>query len=382
MRPHQLLPRGVRQSRSGGPLRRRQGRSKMSFALDVASSPRDRYHRERTRDSSEFAAFLWIESCLAVHLNLRKLIMADHLIRKTWGSWGTAIVAAVLALLLGAPTGAQADVAVSVPAVTVSVPAVTVSVPEVSVPVPAVSVPVSPAPVAVPAVSASVPAVSVSVPAVSVSVPVVRPPSPASPPPAAVSTAASAPPAASAGAPASSVQPGVVVSQSRGQVHARTTAGPRIRTSPARNAARRDRRHRPRPGTRRPAQPAATSNPVPWSDGVRAAAAVARKAAAAPHVRRDAHGPSRLAGRAESRPTRDAATTSPLVRLPVPSSLPPAGAEGAIGGGAAGTAGTGTAALLMLIALYGMRALLPGLLALELGRWRSALLVARLERPG
>lgn len=85
---------------------------------------------------------------------------------------------------------------------------------------------------------------------------------------------------------------------------------------------------------------------------------------------------------AERRPAHDAATTSPVVKLPVPGSLPPPGAEGAAGGGAAGAAGAGIAALLVLMALYGMRALLPGLLALELGRWPSALLVSRLERPG
>jgi hypothetical protein len=71
-----------------------------------------------------------------------------------------------------------------------------------------------------------------------------------------------------------------------------------------------------------------------------------------------------------------------MLNLPAPTSLPPAGGEGATGGGASGAVGTGTAALLVLIALYGMRALQPGLLALELGPWRSALLVLRLERPG
>jgi len=61
--------------------------------------------------------------------------------------------------------------------------------------------------------------------------------------------------------------------------------------------------------------------------------------------------------------------------------MPPAGVEGATGG--AGSAGGATAAaLLTLVGICLMRALLPGLLALRIGPWRSALLVCRLERPG
>ena len=99
------------------------------------------------------------------------------------------------------------------------------------------------------------------------------------------------------------------------------------------------------------------------------------------NAHRNPRGDVRRAAHSDLRPLH-AATTSPVVNLPATSFLPPAGSGGTMAGGAAGAAGAGAAALLLLIALYGMRALLPGLLALGPGRWRSALLVCRLERPG
>jgi hypothetical protein len=280
--------------------------------------------------------------------------MADHLFRKSWGSSGfVAIVVAVVVLLLCAPARARADVAVTVPAVSVSVPAVSVTAPPASV---------------------SVPAVSVSVPAVSVSVPVVHTPPPAVASPA-VLAAPSAPQSTSQPSPVPSAQPAIVTATAPHPVHVRAAARTpaRIRTRPSR----RNRRHEI---TRRSASaPAVVSRAVAWSDSPQPAAAVARRTVGRPHTRRDTRDSPRPGVRADRRPP---ATTSAMVRLPAPASLPPAGAEGAAGGGAAGAAGAGTAALLVLIALYGMRALLPELLALELGQWRSALLVSSLERPG
>ncbi|MGZ4329284.1 MAG: hypothetical protein ACXVXL_14805 [Solirubrobacteraceae bacterium] len=59
--------------------------------------------------------------------------------------------------------------------------------------------------------------------------------------------------------------------------------------------------------------------------------------------------------------------------------VPPAGA----GAGGIGTGvGPGTATLLALVALCLLGTLLPGLLGLEIGPWRSADYALRLERPG
>jgi hypothetical protein len=76
----------------------------------------------------------------------------------------------------------------------------------------------------------------------------------------------------------------------------------------------------------------------------------------------------------------DATADAPLTP-PVSASLPPGGAVSPAGGGG-GAAGAAAAALLALAAVALLRALLPGLLAVDLLPWRSALLAFRLERPG
>jgi len=99
-------------------------------------------------------------------------------------------------------------------------------------------------------------------------------------------------------------------------------------------------------------------------------------------TRRHARSVPAAGARHVPRAREEAVITSPALQLPATSALPPAGAEGATGGGAAGAAGASAAALLVFVALYLTRALLPGLLALGVSRWQSALLVCRLERPG
>jgi len=124
------------------------------------------------------------------------------------------------------------------------------------------------------------------------------------------------------------------------------------------------------------------SSPAPWSQGAVRSAPVEANALTTRQADRGVRRPSRRAVRPDARPVRAPVATSPVITLPAPGALPPSGAGGTTAGGAAAAAGAGAAALLVLIALYGMRALLPGLLALGPGRWRSALLVCRLERPG
>lgn len=74
------------------------------------------------------------------------------------------------------------------------------------------------------------------------------------------------------------------------------------------------------------------------------------------------------------------ATAWPTV--PTTASLPPGGAGGPSAGGSGGAAGGIAAAVLALAALALFRGFLPGLLALDVVPWRSALLAFRLERPG
>ena len=74
------------------------------------------------------------------------------------------------------------------------------------------------------------------------------------------------------------------------------------------------------------------------------------------------------------------ATAWPTV--PTTASLPPGGAGGPSAGGSGGAAGGIAAAVLALVALTLLRGFLPGLLALDVVPWRSALLAFRLERPG
>lgn len=71
------------------------------------------------------------------------------------------------------------------------------------------------------------------------------------------------------------------------------------------------------------------------------------------------------------------ATISP----PASSSLPPGGAEGFATGAGGASAGATASAVLALASVALLAALLPGLLALDVLPWRSAVLILRLERP-
>ncbi|HYB28383.1 MAG TPA: hypothetical protein VEF89_17345 [Solirubrobacteraceae bacterium] len=78
-----------------------------------------------------------------------------------------------------------------------------------------------------------------------------------------------------------------------------------------------------------------------------------------------------------------AATAALPLSPPTSASLPPGGAGVPAGGGGGGASPGGIAAtLLALAALALLLAFLPGLLALELLPWRSAVLASPLERPG
>jgi hypothetical protein len=70
------------------------------------------------------------------------------------------------------------------------------------------------------------------------------------------------------------------------------------------------------------------------------------------------------------------------VSPPVPGSLPPSGAEGVAAGAGGAAPGASAAAVLALAGLALLGALSPGLLALDVLPWRSAILALQLERPG
>jgi hypothetical protein len=70
------------------------------------------------------------------------------------------------------------------------------------------------------------------------------------------------------------------------------------------------------------------------------------------------------------------------VSPPVPGSLPPSGAEGVAAGAGGASPGASAAAVLALAGLALLGALSPGLLALDVLPWRSAILALQLERPG
>lgn len=310
--------------------------------------------------------------------------MADHLVRKPRGMWGTlAIAVAVLVFVLVAPRPALADGAASVAAtqpgasVSVSVPTVSVSIPAVSVQAPAVSGSVPGVSVSVPRVSVSIRSASAPAAAVSVAAPVVHSPTAAV---AAVAAMAPAQATASVRTPGPASHPAVVITAA-GRVHRRSAAGTRIRSRAASTSVRRSRPGRGERVARATIRHPVVASSAPWSAGTGSVAPVARETPAT-HPRRDPRGSSARAVHRTVRPVHEAATTSPVVNLPATNFPAPAGSGGTVAGGAAAAAGAGAAVLLLLIALYGMRALLPGLLALGPSRWRSALLVCRLERPG
>ena len=391
MRPHELLPDGIARFGAARPLCRPRGRPHMCFALHVATSPRDRYHRERSRDSSEFAAFFGSDRPLERTLPSGKLIMADHLSLKFWGSWGAvALTLTLLAYLLIAPGRAQAagpvpgvpsNVSSVVPAAAQA--AVTAALAQASavqaaagqaIPVPqAPAAPVAPSPVA--------PAAPV-------------PPAPVPPVPAAphVSSPPAVPAPPTAAAPSAGSQPAAVAPAAQGATAA-PGAPPATRSAPGKTAGQRTVHRTPR----EPSRPGrATRRAVGWHPlpGVRTATRatplppLARPflptrsdVRPAAHVHRDAPTPAGRTHRAV-RPGAIARVIAPPAQLPASPALPPAGVEGAAAGGPGGAAGATAAALLTLVGICLMRALLPGRLALGLAPWQSAQLVCRLERPG
>ena len=386
MRPHELLPDGIARFGAARTLCRPRGRPHMCFALHVATSPRDRYHRERSRDSSEFAAFFGSDRPLERTLTSGKLIMADHLFLKFWGSWGAvALTLTVLAYLLIAPGRAQA--AGPVPAVPSSVSTVVPAAAQAAVTAAlaqasavqaaaaqAIPVPQAPAaPVAPPASGGA----GAPVPPVPAAPHVSSPPAVPAPPTAAAPSAGSQPAAVAPAAPGATAAPG---------------APPATRSAPGKTAGQRTVHRTPR----EPSRPGrATRRAVGWHPlpGVR----TARRATPLPplarlvlptrsdvrpavHVHRDAP----PAGRTHRaiRSGAIARVIAPPAQLPASPALPPAGVEGAAAGGPGGAAGATAAALLALVGICLMRALLPGRLALGLAPWQSAQLVCRLERPG
>jgi hypothetical protein len=318
--------------------------------------------------------------------------MADHPLRNSWGSWGTpALTLVLLVLALLTPAGARA--AIGSPAVAIQLPAVdpaaaqsavSSAVAQASAAAAAAQATVPPAPVspvASPVASAPAPVPTVAVPPVPVT--------PASPPPPPV-VLNPAPPAPSEGAPGALPQSlSVAMSATSGHRSARPRPAPigavalagavrRAAHVGARGHARRARHLHSAQIARRTFQSPHWAWAVPpWTPAPPLGRAAARQSA---HV----VGPSRPArhGVRSHRPIASPVNTAvaiPLPRLPIPSGLPPAGAAGVSSGGAAGA---GAAALLALAGIWLLRALLPGLLALGPGPWRTALLVCRLERPG
>jgi hypothetical protein len=75
-------------------------------------------------------------------------------------------------------------------------------------------------------------------------------------------------------------------------------------------------------------------------------------------------------------------TATTPISSPVPTSLPPGGADGSVAGAGGAAAGTAAAAVIALAGMILLGALLPGLLALDALPWRSAVCALRLERPG
>jgi hypothetical protein len=139
---------------------------------------------------------------------------------------------------------------------------------------------------------------------------------------------------------------------------------------------------------RRPPGPPRSNAPVPTS--VAASAPRSTALAIDPTVPHSALRAAKTTAEMDKRAGSDRRSRSPRPAAVDPS--PPAsgllGASGSLPPAGAATGGTGTglgspaATLLTLVALSLLGALLPGLLGLEVGPWRSARCTLRLERPG
>ena len=139
---------------------------------------------------------------------------------------------------------------------------------------------------------------------------------------------------------------------------------------------------RPRPrGTTRPATPAAPAGPAARTPPtVVTPPSFSHPALTVVHPLAEVHGRTSADRRSRSQKLATIDISIPLGGLLFASgSLSPAGA--AAGGSGIGV-GSPAATLLSLVALCLLGTLLPGLLGLEIGPWRSARYTLRLERPG
>ena len=339
--------------------------------------------------------------------------MADRQVGKSWGPWGSvALTTAVLAYLLIAPVCAHADS--SVPSVQVSsvVPAgaqaaVSAAVAQASAaPVPAAAAAAVPAPARaaadaavatahVAAVSASAHVATAPAPQPAPSLPHVSIPSAPTPVVAPTvphvnvphitvpSVPLPSPQRATSRSPDPASSAATRAAQPAGSVAARLAAAQRRSGSRHASAKPSGRRPaRPRTGASPPVTPAMAGHVIAASASV----ASAPRAGSFPPVH-TARSPDRRRPTVLHRPpvrdigiTEASATAWPTV--PTTAFLPPGGAGGPSAGGSGGAAGGIAAAVLALAALALLRGFLPGLLALDVVPWRSALLAFRLERPG
>lgn len=336
-------------------------------------------------------SFSWIGSARHGDIKEQKLIMADHLIGKSWGLSG-ALATALLTLALIAPAGAEA--AGPLPGAPGQLGAV---VPPTES---AVSTALSQAP---PASGAA--ATGAAVPERAASVPVVTPPAP---PPVPVVARPTPPPAPATPTPVALAPATAGLMRQAVSAPARSVpqpdAVPAVNAAPSLSSAARpdtalegqspaDRRAHPRahqPAARMmPARPVALTRRArvsrfpfahPWSPAPVLDGTSRRGTQPVAPARRADSGRGRHIAPPRSSP-EVALTTSP-VALPLSAELAPGGAEGSAAGAGGGAAGATAAAVLALVGVCILRALLPGLLGLGLAPVQSALLVSRLERPG
>jgi len=349
--------------------------------------------------------------------------MADRQLGKSWGPWGSmAFTAVVVAYLLIAPVCAHADGLV--PSSGARLPAVVPAAAQAAVGAAVAQASADPVPAAA---AAAVPAAArAAAAAVSTAARAVVAAAPSPVHAAAVAGPAPAPQAAPAvphvslpSVPAPTVPrvnvprvtlPTVPVPSLRSATSPNPDPAPRAAAGAARHAGsvgaqladapRRSsaRRETAKPSGHAPVRPRTDIGAAHQASGRVAPSTVwhpfAAGAYAASVTRAGPSSPVHAAGVRERRqpavlhraPVRDTgmaeATATAWPTVPTTASLPPGGAGGPSAGGSGGAAGGIAAAVLALAALAVLRGFLPGLLALDVVPWRSALLAFRLERPG
>ncbi len=341
--------------------------------------------------------------------------MADRQLGKLWGPRGSlALTAVVLAYLLIAPVCAHAvsPVPGSVAQLSAVVPAgaraaVGAAVAQASAaPVPVAAAAAVPATVRAAAdavaapVHAAAAAVSAPAPQAAPSVPHVSMPSVPTPSVAPTVPRVNVPHVTVPSFPMPSPQPATsrtphpAASAAAGAARQAGSVGAQLAAAQSRSGGRHE---IAKPSGHRPARP--RTGPVAHQASRRVAPRIAwppiaAGASVASAKRAGPSPPVRAARSAERRrplvtrraPVRDIgiteASATALPTVPTTASLPPGGAGGPSAGGSGGAAGGIAAAILVLAALALVRGFLPGLLALDVVPWRSALLAFRLERPG